>query len=74
MDLYLSGKFYAEKLSLKILKNAKTASTFVFLTLKGYFLTYQFMKNFNRKLSFFLKRFFSWFFLNCCGGSSIWKS
>ena len=53
MDLYLSGKFYAEKLSLKILKNAKTTSTFVFLALKGYFLTYQFMKNFNRKWSFF---------------------
>ena len=30
MDMYLSGKIYAKKLSLKILKNAKTASIFCF--------------------------------------------
>ena len=30
MYLYLSGKFYAKKLSLKIFKNVKTSSKFYF--------------------------------------------
>ena len=38
MNMYLSGKFYAKKLTVwKYLKMLKLALTFIFLTLKSYF-------------------------------------
>ena len=47
MEMYLSGIFYVEKLSMKIFKNAKTASNFCFHFPGGLiFLTYQFIVHF----------------------------